>query len=114
MGNDDIHGGKFAPLEEASKATADFDKYFEDDSSKSKKTKKSKRWLVILVVVIILVAAGGGGYYFWRKHHHVTVPVTTSQAKPAPLIATQTQQYNSTNFNLSFNYPTNWTVADTT
>lgn len=76
--------------------------------------------LKILVVLVVVAALVVGGLWF-LKHHKSSKPVaapkatsTSSQANPSGIaIATKTTHYDSTNYALGVDYPTDWTVNDT-
>lgn len=85
---------------------------------KSPKHKKMWRPILIAVLIIIILAAAGGGTYWLTKHHKATPKKsTTTQAtivKPTSNTSTSgTQQYvsNGSDLNLSFTYPSTWTVT---
>lgn len=79
----------------------------------AKEQRRSHKWLIILVV-LILVAGGAGAYwYIGHKPKQPAAKTNTSAKQTAALIASQTQNHSSPDFNLSFDYPTDWTVTDT-
>jgi len=73
---------------------------------------------VILILAIVAIIAVGGVVLL--KHHKSTKPAATtktpassSQIEPSGLsIPTQTKHYDSTNYTLGFDYPSDWTVND--
>jgi hypothetical protein len=80
-----------------------------------KKPKRGKKLIIIATVLIIIIL--GGGLVAGHVHHKKSasgpvvvksLPLTTEISLPAA-----TQQYNSTNLSLSFNYPPGWTITDT-
>lgn len=87
--------------------------YDEYQPRPAKAKRRSRKWLIILVV-LILVAGGVGAYwYVGRKPKASTAKTNTSVQQTATLISSQTQNHSSPDFNLSFDYPTDWTVTDT-
>ena len=80
--------------------------------------KHTGRKVAIWVVIVLLVLAVAGGGY-WLEHYSSPPKPTqssqqsTSSSKHQLVITSTTKQYTSTNFNLSFNYPQDWTIADT-
>jgi len=77
--------------------------------------KHKRRWPAVLVVILLLVAASFGAYLF-GKHEAAKKQVVTKKQTVivSSTVTTQTKNYNSTNYSLSFNYPANWTISDTT
>ncbi len=82
--------------------------------------KKKRGWLKwLLLVLLVLLLAGAAGAYYLRTHNAKAAKTSSSSnppsaqastdAKPKPIV---TQNYESTNFNLSFDYPETWTVTD--
>lgn len=75
---------------------------------------------VIVAIVVLLIVLGGGGYWYAaRRHHAPAKPANATQpAAPKPAAATSgtTLHYVSSesNLNLSFNYPSTWTVTPAT
>ena len=101
-------------FEEAADSTVDLDQFMPQLKPKPM-WQKVLKWLIFLLILLALI---GGGIYWWRKHHAASpAPHQTSQssqssnAQAAPQVSTK--QYTSSSFNLSFNYPETWTVADT-
>lgn len=83
--------------------------------------KKKRLWLrvfIIVVIILLLVAAGVVGYQQFVKSRAPakTVTATTTSKTPSNSSApakVATEHFDSTNFNLGFDYPKGWTVADT-
>jgi Tfp pilus assembly protein PilE len=84
--------------------------------------KKKRLWLRILIVVIVLALLAGGAVYAYPRYiKKKPAPVTTKQsttqasqaAKPAEDKIT-TKHFDSSNFNLGFEYPEDWVVNDNT
>lgn len=83
--------------------------------------KKKRVWLRVLIMVVIillLVAAGLVGYQkFVKSRVPAKTVTTTTSSKTPPSSSTHakvaTEHFDSTNFNLGFDYPKGWTVADT-
>jgi len=76
----------------------------------------------ILLIVVLVVAAAGAAYWFATHHSKTpgksanapskTTPVT-SQAASVTKITSATKHYDSSNYNLGFDYPEDWTISDT-
>lgn len=80
-----------------------------------KKKRAGLRWTIIIVLLLALI---GGGTYYWmyvNKKTTTTTKTTTTQkttttkTKPTTVATTH---YDSSNFNLGFDYPQKWTVTD--
>lgn len=82
--------------------------------------KKKRLWLRIVLLLLLLAVLAAGGIFAYpklMKRHATTAPKTTpTHAASTPTPATTkvaTKHYDSTNFNLGFEYPATWTVTDT-
>ncbi len=71
------------------------------------------------LLALALLAAAGFGIYskFLKNKGNSTPPAQTASSqqtstKAASKIASETAHYDSTNFNLGFDYPKDWTVTD--
>jgi hypothetical protein len=74
-----------------------------------------KLWPKIVITVLILLGAAYGSY--WFGNHEATnkqKKPTTSQQQATQATAPTTKHYDSTNYALGFNYPSNWVVNDST
>lgn len=72
------------------------------------------KWLII--VVLILAIVGAGGWYFFKYKKTTNKPAnSTPQAQTVnkKTIASETKNYVSPEFYLSFDYPSDWTITDT-
>jgi hypothetical protein len=86
------------------------------------KPKRRLRLLTAAIVVVFIAAAAYGS--FWLGTHEAnkkqtkksaqSTASTTSQKPNVSTTQTQTKQYQSTNFGLSFAYPLDWTVTEST
>lgn len=83
--------------------------------------KPKRLWLTILkwiFILLVIAAVVGGGAYWYLKHHKSAAPKASSSSQQQSTTGQpagppeNTKQYTSSNFNLSFNYPENWNVAD--
>ncbi|MGH9856625.1 MAG: hypothetical protein ACRD4B_02155, partial [Acidobacteriota bacterium] len=78
---------------------------------------KSKRNKIILIVGLLLLAAGAAAYFLFLKSEKSEnqAPQTTqqTQTEEQPQIV-ESEKYESTDLNLSFEYPTNWKIDDST
>lgn len=78
---------------------------------------RSKPLLIGIVIVLLLGVAGGGAAYWWVKYYHKTLakqPHTTPLVPaPTPTNSNTLNQYvsNGQDLNLSFTYPSNWSVT---
>lgn len=75
--------------------------------TKKKKSKKFFYGLIIIVILLIVVIFS----LFMTKSNKANKPVNHKKTKSNSLVI-KTNNYNSSTSNLSFNYPTNWTVND--
>lgn len=77
-------------------------------------------WSKLLIVLVIVVAAVYGAYWFGnyeatkKTDKKAQTTASQSQKQSSQTAVTTTKQYTSTNYSLSFNYPEDWTVNDTT
>jgi hypothetical protein len=83
---------------------------------KPKKLHRGRTTLIVIGVVIILAILGGGGYALSK--HHTPAKKSTTTASNVPVAKTTTTNNGSTQYisngsdlNLSFNYPSAWTVT---
>lgn len=99
---------------EASQSTADYAEY----EKPSKEPNPIWRKLGIFAASLITVAVLAGGAYWLLKGHKASKqPAQSSQTETTPVgavkITTTTKHYDSSNFNLGFDHPSDWTVSDT-
>jgi hypothetical protein len=102
----------------ASRAVTDYSQF-------TPQLKPKKKWPRVLgwtlLVLVVIAALGAGGY--WLASHKSAPKQNQSssqknnssnnQAQNQNRAVATTEQYQSTNFNLSFNHPQDWAVADT-
>ena len=97
--------------EAASHSTADYAKFM-PQLKPQKKWPRVVGW--VLLALIALAVLGAGGY--WLANRKPAVKPAESQqhtnSQSSSKITSSTKPYTSNNLNLSFNYPENWTVAD--
>ncbi len=104
----------------ASQATAEedeYDNYMSKGRSYTAPAHGSHKLLTILLVLILLAGAGYGAYWYLNRNNNKKPAAKTtnsSQTQSANLITTETKHYSSEQFNLEFDYPTDWVVTDTT
>ena len=82
------------------------------------KRRKHHPFLKALLILVIIAALAVGVYYFASKaadksNKPAASKNTTSQTKKPAATVAATKQYSSDAFALSFNYPTDWKVAET-
>ncbi len=99
-------------FEAAAESTVDFDQFM----PQLKKKHTVLRAIAWAFVILLVLAAVGGGVYELSKQKSPTKSTTSSQhtskSKQQPAITAATMQYNSSNFNLTLNYPQGWNVSD--
>lgn len=103
---------------EASHSTADYADYQPPSKEPSPIWRKLGIWGGVGAAVVILAAGG-----LWLAKNHKSAPKPASSATSqngqanqkasASKISSATKHYDSTNFNLGFDYPADWTVSDT-
>jgi hypothetical protein len=99
-------------LEEASQSTAD---YLQSIMPPKRKRERSFRWVgYVMAGLVVLAACGVAAYLAFLKptsndKPKTGVPQSTQNATSKKTI---TKSYSSPNFNLSFSYPADWTVAE--
>jgi hypothetical protein len=109
-----------ADYQAASQATAEDD--YDDYMSKGQTYTAPKhifRKVLIGLLIVVLVGGAGYGVYWYLNHKGTKKPAakasTSSQTTTSQsTISTQTKHYSSSEFNLEFNYPADWTITDTT
>lgn len=115
-------GGRMEPDEEpmdyqaAAQSGADYIK----TASPYKQPGKGRKVLLIAIVVLLVVGLASGGWYFYNKHktNDKAKKATQSSQQATPItkhtITDETKNYISPEFFLSFDYPADWTITDTT
>ena len=80
---------------------------------------KPKNWGMIAAIALAVIVIAAAAYLLLKPKPaaKTTAKTTTTQQQATaqaatPLINATTKSYNSTNFNLSFKYPEDWTVTD--
>jgi hypothetical protein len=78
--------------------------------------KRGKTVLITLLVVVVVAALAAGVYWFFSRPSDKKASTdsgqnTTSEQTDKPEIG-QSKHYDSTTFNLGFDYPENWKVTD--
>lgn len=100
-------------FEAASESAVNLDQFM----PQLKKKHTVLRVVTWVIVILIVLAAIGGGLYELSKHKSPVKSSTnapqSSKSQNQPAITSSTTQYNSTNFNLTLNYPQGWNVSDT-
>jgi hypothetical protein len=78
--------------------------------------RKSKRNKSILIILVALAALGAGGYFLFLKIKDKPAPPPAQQTNQTQNTEAQqevpTEKYNSSDLQLSLDYPNNWTVDD--
>ena len=84
------------------------------------KPKSGKNWLLISLIAVLIIIILGAAYWLLIKSKPATSTKTstsqtakTAEPAAAAVIDATTKPYSSTNFNLIFAYPADWTVTDT-
>jgi flagellar basal body-associated protein FliL len=93
-----------------------------DNRAKLPKRHRIRNFFLWMLLIVFLTGAIGGGVYwfFLRKQPSAATDKTSTQtaqpttAPPPTTEAAPTKSYDSTNFNLSFDYPELWVVTDNT
>jgi len=83
--------------------------------------KPRRRWPLVVIFVVLLIGASIGAYLIGTHQeskkqsaaNHATAPAE-KPSKTQQQVTTQTKHYNSATYGLSFDYPADWTVSDTT
>lgn len=104
--------------QEAAHSTANYADYQPPQKERNPVWGKIGKWLVVLIVVAALAA--GGYWAFFKDSGSGNKPSQSQSAQSNQVsntpttakIATDTKHYDSTNFNLGFDYPANWSVTD--
>lgn len=95
--------------------------YLKSLRQKDKKPRKGgKKWLIVLLIVVLLAAATAGAFMLLKKPK-VSQTNTNQTASNQPAAETpeakdetaDMKTYDSSNFALSFKYPSDWTINDT-
>jgi len=75
--------------------------------------------LKVLLIIVLIVALAGGAFWFFTRPKPSPKPATTAKtsttnnANTSPTkITSATKRYDSSNYNLSFEYPSDWTISD--
>jgi hypothetical protein len=99
---------------------ADEHRHWQENDSSSVRPQtiyKPKRlWPRIVITLLILVVAAMGSYWFGNHEANKQVvrkSTTDQQSKVAQTVVT-TKHYDSNNYTLGFDYPSNWVVSDNT
>ncbi len=101
--------------QEEPRTTADYADYEQPQKNRNPIWRKIGKWLAVLVVFMALAA---GGYWLFKGNKSDKKPAPAAQTNQvsdtpaAAKIATGTKHYDSVNFNLGFDYPSDWTVTD--
>jgi len=78
--------------------------------------RRKRRW-PILIVMILVIAVASYGAYVLGKHAATTKHTTTAAGRQTTAshtnVAAPTKNYSSNNYSLSFDYPEDWVVSDT-
>ncbi|HEU5005193.1 MAG TPA: hypothetical protein VFT49_03865 [Candidatus Saccharimonadales bacterium] len=80
--------------------------------------KPKRHWLRYGLIVLLIAVVAGVIYWLWqhpKKSTPVNTPTTNANQKTNQTVqqtAPATAHFDSSNFNLSFDYPKDWTVTD--
>ena len=99
--------------QEAARSTADYANYQKPQKQRNPIWKKLG---IVLLITVLLASLAAGGYWFFKNRKSSDTPAETSQtaksSAPAQTITTETKNYDSESFKLSFDYPGNWTASE--
>jgi hypothetical protein len=95
----------------ASRMTTDYSR-FVPPVGKQLKSKKHRILNSLVVFLTILLVVGGGYWLFKHTSKRVQPTSNIGQSTPKSVFASTTKQYQSIAFGLTFNYPSDWTVAE--
>lgn len=101
--------GEDEAYKEAARSTADYADYRPSQKAHSKIWRKLGKWLPMVLAMIVLIA---GAYWLVSSHKSNKGSSKSSSSTTTAKINTATKHYDSTNFNLGFDYPADWTVTD--
>jgi cytoskeletal protein RodZ len=81
-----------------------------------KERSKLRRWLIYAVALVLVIAIGATAYLKFGRHKSSSSTTnSSSQQSTQPQsskINSSTKNYSSSNFNLAFDYPSDWTLSD--
>ncbi len=104
-------GQQEAPYEAASRSTAEF---VQNVAPLQTHKQKARRGLWVAIAIVLLVGLAAGGWFIYAHPHTAKkTPQKTSHSENTSQSNNNTPgQYTSTDFNLSFKYPSGWQVDD--
>lgn len=80
------------------------------------KPKKKRRWPLVILILLVLIAVTVGAYLFATKKAAAPAaktPAVQSRSTSTKNTEVPTKAYTSDTYALSFDYPGNWTISDT-
>lgn len=82
-----------------------------------KLSKYSRKFGIIALALVLVIAVAGGGYWLYNNRKSDNKPAPTNQTaqntpSAAAQISSETKKFESTNFNLTFDYPANWKPSE--
>lgn len=93
------------------------EEYVNDLQPIKDRRRKTKRNRIILLVVILLAAASAAAWFFLIRDEKAQNPATQTTQPEQTTVDSQPAQlenYTSSDLNISFDYPGNWELDDTT
>jgi hypothetical protein len=100
-------------------STADYADYQPPGKNKSYRNKPSRNWnlkkpTITILSIAVLLGIAAAIYIVFFRSKPATAPIkqTAQPTQQQSNIATETKNYESANFSLSFDYPKDWTVKD--
>lgn len=100
-------------LKAASEATTDYSQFMPVLKPK-KMWPRIVGWVMLIAILIAVVC--GGGYWIVKRvqaANRAQAHKSTSTARTSNKTSSETDQYTSNDFSLSFTYPRSWVIADT-
>lgn len=101
--------------------------YLKNVRQQKQKPHRSKKWLIVAIVLLLVVIAGlAVAYFVLNKKSEPAAPTATSNVAttdtsqtpeattPEATTPAELKDYTSSDFNLGFKYPSDWTVDEST
>jgi hypothetical protein len=106
--------------QEAGRSTGDYADYQKPQKPRNPiwgKLKPGRKLGIGLAILVLVAALAAGGYWFYKNRKSDNKPEQTAQTnqtstEAAAGISGEIETFESTNFNLSFDYPADWTASE--